>query len=53
MNERDRIERKMLRSQGVLMGWLLLGVFALVVAVMSFAFWWPLVLYAWQYWINR
>jgi hypothetical protein len=53
MNERDRVERKMLRSQGVLLGWLLLGVFALVVAAMSFAFWWPLVLYVWQYWINR
>jgi hypothetical protein len=43
----------MLRSQGILMGWMLLGAGAFVVAVMSFESWWPLILYAWQNWINR
>jgi hypothetical protein len=53
VNEHQRIERKMLRSQGTILGWMLLGAFAFVVAIMSFPAWWPLVLYAWQNWINR
>ena len=31
MNERHRIERKMLRSQGVLLGWLLLAMLVMAI----------------------